>query len=367
MNPLESKLSAELKALNSQGLLRQRRIHTETLLDFAGNDYLGLAASNSVNGSDIIPVGSGASPLVSGYCKQHQQLERALCDRTGHEAALLFCSGFSANQALITSLFNRGDRVLADKLVHASIIDGLRQSGADFRRFKHNDSVSAGTQADRQPPLALITESVFSMDGDCAPLSELKALCKQHDAWLIVDDAHGFGVPKGEQIDCDAKLADVQLVTFGKALGCQGAALLGSQLFVDYMVATCRHYIYSTALSPHAAATALAALRKTESRELASRLADNIRLFTHLAGQASLPLMASSTPIQPLLIGDNHEVLELAERLKDSGFLVGAIRPPTVPAGSARLRITLSAHHSDEQISMLVATLSRLINPLNRA
>ncbi|MCL1039694.1 8-amino-7-oxononanoate synthase [Shewanella submarina] len=368
MNPLESKLSAELEALKSRGLLRQRRIHCETLIDFAGNDYLGLAAVNAGGQSDNkTPVGSGASPLVSGYSTQHQELERALCQRTGHEAALLFCSGFSANQALMTSLFNAQDRVLADKLVHASIIDGLRQSGSDFRRFRHNDLASARTLAVKQSPLALITESVFSMDGDCAPLTELKALCDQHNAWLIVDDAHGFGVPKGAQADCNSKLADVQLVTFGKALGCQGAALLGSQLFVDYMVATCRHYIYSTSLSPQAAVTALTALKKTDEPQLGNKLADNIASFTRLAAELSLPLMASSTPIQPLLVGDNHRVLELAELLKQSGFLVGAIRPPTVPAGSARLRITLSAHHTDEQISALTATLSRLINPLNRA
>lgn len=357
-------MSAGLEALEKQGLLRQRNLHSQSLIDFAGNDYLGLANCDEIAQATVAALaqtacGSGASPLVNGYSAEHKALEQALCERTGHEAALLFCSGFSANQALIKTLFAEADTLLADRLIHASVIDGIKDSGARFRRFHHNDIANAESLMARLAPAAVITESVFSMDGDCAPLAELKSLTHKHNAWLIVDDAHGFATPKGGMADCDASLADVQLVTFGKALGCQGAALLGGQLFVDYMVANCRHYIYSTALSPLAAATALAALNLCASDARQQKLADNIALFKRLSQSAGIKALPSNTAIQPVLIGDNLKVLDFAARLKQSGFLVGAIRPPTVPVGSARLRITLSARHTQKEIEDLILALSQ--------
>ncbi|MCF1438835.1 MAG: 8-amino-7-oxononanoate synthase [Shewanella sp.] len=345
---LAQRLGDGLAVQRRAGLLRTRQIHTQALLDFAGNDYLGLASSAALKTLAAealaeVDCGSGASPLISGYSHAHQALEAQLCQRTGHEAALLFCSGFSANQALMKTLFTDTDTVLTDKLVHASIIDGLRDSGARLRRFLHNDAQSAAAMAQKYAVTALITESVFSMDGDSAPLAQLRQICDQQGAWLIVDDAHGFAIPREDGQTCDSHLADVQLVTFGKALGCQGAALLGSQLVVDYMVANCRHYIYSTALSPLAARLALSALSLVDTPLWQQQLQDNIRQFRALCHQAGLNLLPSSTPIQPLLVGDNDTVMALAGALRDRGILVGAIRPPTVPVGRARLRITLSA------------------------
>ncbi|MGI2261281.1 aminotransferase class I/II-fold pyridoxal phosphate-dependent enzyme [Shewanella sp. GXUN23E] len=365
---LAQRLGEGLAAQQQAGLLRTRQVQPQSLLDFAGNDYLGLASSQVLNtlaaeALTEVACGSGASPLVSGYCRTHQALEAKLCQRTGHEAALLFCSGFSANQALMKTLFSDADTVLADKLVHASIIDGLKDSGARLRRFLHNDAASAAAMAQKQSVTALITESVFSMDGDCAPLSQLRQLCDEQNAWLIVDDAHGFAIPRDDGGACDSQFADVQLVTFGKALGCQGAALLGSQLFVDYMVANCRHYIYSTALSPLAAQLALSALSLVDTPIRQQPLLDNIRLFRALCQQAGLSLLPSDTPIQPLLVGDNDTVMALAAALRQRGILVGAIRPPTVPVGSARLRITLSARHSRQDIEYLVSVLGELLPP----
>ncbi|MGS0729749.1 aminotransferase class I/II-fold pyridoxal phosphate-dependent enzyme, partial [Shewanella sp. 0m-11] len=210
--------------------------------------------------------------------------EQALCEATGHEAALLFCSGFSANNALMKTLFNETDLVLADKLIHASVIDGVQDSGAKLKRFSHNDIDSAKSHLERFSPSALLTESLFSMDGDIAPLAELSALCQQHNAWLIVDDAHGFGL-LGEnglgatRIANDIKI-DAQLVTFGKAMGGQGAAILGSQALIDFLVANARHYIYSTALSPAHAVAALAAINMIKQQpERRQKLNDNIACF----------------------------------------------------------------------------------------
>lgn len=372
-------------ALKQQGLLRQRiklvldpnqsnyfEVDALPYVNFSSNDYLGLATSNELTealyqGAKDYGVGSTASSLVVGYTQAHAKLEQALCDVTGHEAALLFCSGFSANNALMKTLFEANDLVVADKLIHASVIDGIQDSGAKLKRFSHNDVESAKSHFERFKPTALITESVFSMDGDIAPLVELSALCLQHGAWLIVDDAHGFGVIGEDgfgatRLNADIKI-DAQLVTFGKALGGQGAAILGSQALIDFLVANARHYIYSTALSPASAAAAYTALTVIEKQpELRAKLDENINYFRKQCQENNIELTGSTTAIQPIILGDSAKTMAVAKRLKEHGFWLGAIRPPTVPQGGARLRLTLNANHCQQDISALVNVLADILN-----
>lgn len=376
---LSDKIAKQQAELNDAGLLRRRQaltpIEGESVdfslngrhyLNFSSNDYLGLSQApqllDSLNsGARKYGVGSGSSPLVTGYSEAHARLERALCQVTGHEAGLLFCSGFSANSALMKTLFGHGDTVIADKLVHASIIDGITDSEAIFKRFLHNDIQSANRLIAKYSPQAVITESIFSMDGDMAPLEALSRSCKRDNTWLIVDDAHGFGIQAAlnNYVPASAELADVQVVTFGKALGCQGAAILGSQALIDFLVANARDYIYSTALSPANACVALAAVELAQSSDTrALTLADNIEYFKRACSQANIMLTESVTPIQPLIIGDVDKTVSVAQQLKESGIWVGAIRPPTVPKGSARLRITITALHTHDEIDRLVSALT---------
>jgi len=331
-------------------------------LNFSSNDYLGLSRSLKLieaqyRGAQIYGVGSGSSPLVTGYSQAHVDLEQGLCQATGHEAGIIFSSGFSANHALMTTLFASGERVLADKLVHASLIDGLIASQAKLSRFLHNDMASAETLLLKHAPLAVITESIFSMDGDSAPLHDLSRLCKAQGCWLIVDDAHGFGLHTDNAVN--ASVADIQVVTFGKALGCQGAAILGSQQLIDFLVANAREYIYSTALSPANATLALAAVERVQcDLKPLKKLNSNIAYFKKACELANIALSDSQGPIQPLIIGDVETTMSIARQLKQLGLWVGAIRPPTVPKGSARLRITLTALHSHQDIDKLVSGLT---------
>ena len=367
-HPLTERISNKLADLQAAGLLRQRHV-SETkphaMVDFSHNDYLGLAHEPALvqalyAGAQQYGVGSRASPLVSGYNQAHFALEQRLCELTGHQACMLFSSGFSANNALMKTLFSNKDTVLADKLVHASVIDGLKDSGSQIRRFLHNDVSSATRLIERNPHTAVVTESVFSMDGDIAPIAELSRLCQQHDCWLIVDDAHGFGVLPSSFVN--ANNVDIQVVTFGKALGGQGAAILASKNVIDYLVATSREYIYSTALSPANAQLALAAINwQQDHPQLLTQLTANIALFRQVALEHQLEITPSMTAIQPIMIGDNHRVLVIAEHLKQQGFLVGAIRSPTVPVGQARLRITLNAQHQASDICALVCAVAQLI------
>ncbi|MCH1930518.1 8-amino-7-oxononanoate synthase [Shewanella sp. A25] len=379
---LEAKIAARKQTLESQGLLRRRQLLSphplepksaqfvhqgQVMLNFSSNDYLGLSrepdlAQALYKSALKYGVGSGASPLVTGYSEAHFALEQKLCQQTGHEAALLLSSGFSANTALMKTLFDKADVVLADKLVHASIIDGLKESGAEFKRFLHNSLEGAERLFNTHSAAALITESVFSMDGDEAPIAALSKLCRAKGGWLIVDDAHGFGVQTRSTSVKDSTLIDVQIVTFGKALGCQGAAILGSQALIDFLVSNAREYIYSTALSPANAALALAAIEHIEKHsELVPKLHSNIRLFKRLCAEAGIKLLGSDTAIQPLVIGDAQQTMDIAMRLKTLGVWVGAIRPPTVPQGTARLRITISASHSEADIAHCVAALAQVL------
>lgn len=336
-------------------------------INFSSNDYLGLTQAPEMldvlcSSAQEYGVGSGSSPLVTGYSHAHQLLEEQLCQVTNHEAGLLFCSGFSANTTLMKTLFNTGDIVVADKWVHASIIDGLVDSKASLKRFLHNDLASAERLISKYTPQALVTESIFSMDGDMAPLEDLSRVCRENNTFFIVDDAHGFGIQSALPArvkPVDASIADIQVVTFGKALGCQGAAILGSQILIDFLVSNAREYIYSTALSPINASLALAAVKLTQASEVrAVKLAENIAYFKQSCLSAKICLSESMTPIQPLIIGDVDKTLAIAKKLKSLGVWVGAIRPPTVLKGSARLRITLTALHTHSDIDTLVHSLT---------
>ena len=342
-------------------------------LNFCSNDYLGLAAHPRVierfrRAATEYGVGSGASHLVCGHSAPHHALEEALAEFTGRERALLFSSGYMANTGILTSLLQRGDYVFEDRLNHASLLDGGLHSGARFQRFPHNDvaALQARLSAADGPRLVVV-DGVFSMDGDTAPLPALADLCRSQDAWLMVDDAHGFGVlgERGAGSTEEAGLAPdavpVLMATLGKALGTAGAFVAGSELLIEGLIQQSRNYIYTTALPPAVAAASLEALTLvSEEPWRRQHLAGLIGRFRRGAGQLELPLMPSASAIQPLLVGDAVRAVALSERLRASGFLIGAIRPPTVPAGTSRLRITLSAAHSESQVDQLLAQLATL-------
>ncbi|MCT6589918.1 8-amino-7-oxononanoate synthase [Pantoea dispersa] len=335
---------------------------------FSSNDYLGLSQHPAVmaawqQGVREAGVGAGASGHVTGYSRHHAQLEQQLASWLGYPRALLFISGFAANQAVIHLLAQKSDRIIADKLAHASLLDAASHSPATLRRFAHNQPASlAKLLATRaEGGTLVVTEGVFSMDGDSAPLAELAAETRRAGGWLLVDDAHGIGVT-GEQGrgSCWQQQVKPELlvVTFGKGFGVSGAALLCDDATADYVEQFSRHLIYSTAMPPAQCCALLAALAQIQQGDaLRARLQQNIARFR--AGAAQLPwqLMASDSAIQPLIVGENRAALALAQRLALAGCWVSAIRPPTVPPGTARLRITLTAAHHPEDIDALLEAL----------
>lgn len=336
--------------------------------NFSGNDYLGLSQHPALiaawrQGAEMFGVGSGASGHVSGYSGAHQSLENALAQWLGFDRALLFISGFAANQAVVAALMQQPDRILADRLSHASLLEAASHSPATLRRFAHNAPGALAALLDKPcDGLTLVfTEGVFSMDGDRAPLADIAGLAQSAQTLLMVDDAHGIGVLGHEgRGSCDVAgvRPDLLLVTFGKAFGLSGAALLCSESMADYLLQTARHLIYSTAM-PAAQACALDAALTVirEGDDLRARLARNIARFRAGASQLSLTLADSQTAIQPLIVGENGAALTLAEKLRERGCWATAIRPPTVPAGTARLRLTLSAAHQDDDIDALLEAL----------
>jgi len=383
MGPLADRLSAGLAQRRSNDLYR-RRLTLESAqgpvvllggrqyLNFCSNDYLGLAAHPRVieafcGAATRFGVGSGASHLVCGHSSLHHQLEDALAELTGRSRALLFSSGYMANLGVLTSLLQRGDHVFEDRLNHASLLDGGLHSGARFQRFAHGDVSALERKLVRVDGIKLVVvDGVFSMDGDTAPLEQLAATCSRHDACLMVDDAHGFGVMGQDgagstaAAGLDAEAVPVLMATLGKALGTAGAFVAGSELLIETLIQQARSYIYTTALPPAVAAATLESLKllREESwrRDHLGQLIDRFRAGSK---QLDLPLMPSASAIQPLQVGDAGKALALSERLKAKGFLIGAIRPPTVPAGTSRLRITLSAGHSDEQVDRLLDQLGQ--------
>ncbi len=348
----------------------------QPLRNFCSNDYLGLArhpelAAAAARAAAEFGSGSGASHLVCGHSSEHHALEEELAAFLGRERALLFSTGYMANLGVISALTARGEVILADRLNHASLVDGARLSAAQLQRYAHNDAKAATQLFNAHPNASLLTtDGVFSMDGDVAPLVTLAALCRERECWLMVDDAHGIGVlgstGGGSVQVADLSADDVPLLigTLGKAFGSFGAFVAGDAHLIEYVMQHARSYIYTTALPPPVAAASRAALRLVQTepwrRERLTALVSRFR-----AGAAQLvsehrgvALLNSVTPIQPLLIGAEQRALQLSARLRAHGFWVSAIRPPTVPALTSRLRITLSATHRECDVDDLLAALA---------
>ncbi len=368
----------------ASGLIRSRRIlqspqspHVvidgKSYLSFCSNDYLGLASHPQLilalqQGARQHGVGAGAAHLVSGHTQAHHHLETALGVFVNKPAALLFSTGYMANLGIVQALVGKGDMVLADKLNHASLNDAMLLSRAKVHRYRHKDMKQLAQLLEQggSRRKLIVTDAVFSMDGDLAPLKELVALCDQHDAWLLVDDAHGFGV-LGEQGRGSLSYVGISsprivyMATLGKAAGVFGAFVAAEQVVIDTLINLAHSYVYTTALPPALAGTVLASLQLVEQGD--ALRAHLYRLIGQLRGGSHdlrWPLMSSTTAIQPLLIGDNHAALDLSSALRARGIWVAPIRPPTVPQGTARLRITLSAAHTVTDVTRLIEALHEL-------
>ncbi len=350
------------------------KINGQHYLTFCSNDYLGLANHPQLiesfkNAANEMGVGSGSAHLVNGHTQIHENLELALAEFTGREAAILFSTGYMANLGVIGALLDKQDAVFEDKWNHASLLDAGLLSGARFQRYLHNDLSNLQARLERSTARRklIVTDAVFSMDGDCADLRGLSELAKQHDAWLMVDDAHGFGVlgETGaglcEKNNLNQNDAQILMGTLGKGFGTAGAFVAGSKELIEYLTNFARPYIYTTAMPAAIAAATLTSLEIVKSEpQRREHLQKLISLFRVGATALGLNLMASDTPIQPILIGEADEAIKITELLKQQGILVTAIRPPTVPQGTARLRVTLSAAHSEQQVLQLLDALKSI-------
>jgi 8-amino-7-oxononanoate synthase len=387
MEPLAGSLEAGLSAIVASGRLRTRRevqsrasggvrasIDGSELLAFCSNDYLGLADHPRVVEAFVAAarewgVGSGASHLVSGHCREHQLLEQELAAFTRRPRALLFSTGYMANLAVVTTLAGKGDRVIEDRLNHASLLDAGLASGARFQRFRHADVGALRSRLSRAGTgrTLVVTDGVFSMDGDVAPLRELADACRAGNAWLFVDDAHGLGVlgdsGRGSLEAAGLGIADVPILmgTLGKALGTFGAFVAGSEELIETLLQRARTYIYTTALPPAVAAATRAALRVLQEEPWRrERVLGHVARFRREAVALGLPLLASGTPIQPVILGSEGAAMGASDSLRKQGLWVPAIRPPTVPAGGSRLRVTFSAAHSENDVDRLLDGLAAL-------
>ncbi len=383
-------LRVRLDALSQQHLIRQRSqvqsscgaeltVNGRALLAFCSNDYLGLAGDPRIaqalaEGASRYGAGSGASHLISGHSQAHALLEQALADFMSPQLvqgrALYLSSGYMANLAVITALADKQSEIFSEALNHASLIDGARLSRAKISVYPHRDlealeKLLASSTAHNK---LVVTDSVFSMDGDIAPLPELLALCERHGAWLIVDDAHGFGV-LGEQGRGALEhfgLRSPQIVLIGtlsKAAGVAGAFVAAHETVIEWLVQRARPYIYSTASPPalaHALLASLQIIAGDEGRQRRQRLAARIAQWRQGLQLSRWQRLDSSTAIQPVIIGDNEETMAVGQALRERGFWVGSVRPPTVPKGTSRLRVTLSAAHSEAQLGELITTMAEV-------
>ena len=378
-------LEALQKALDQReadGLLRQRRLldspqaeyiqaNNQQYLSFCSNDYLGLANHPTLiatmqEATGKAGVGSGASNLITGHHRYHDTLEKQLAAFVNMPAALVFSTGYMANIGVLGALAGREDAIFADKLNHACLNDGSYYSLAEFHRFPHNDvdmleKLLRESHAKRK---IIAVDAVFSMDGDLAPLKQYLALCEQYDAYLYVDDAHGFGVlgQHGQGSLNHLKLKSpriIMMATLGKAAGVAGAFVAGEQVVIDYLIQTAKSYVYSTPAPPALSATLSASVKLIEQGDaLRSQLQHAIATLKRHLTLVKWQLMPSKTSVQPLLVGSNHDALKLSEYLQAKGILVPAIRPPTVPKNTARLRISLSAAHSETDVIKLAQTIN---------
>ncbi|PQJ84354.1 8-amino-7-oxononanoate synthase [Aliivibrio sifiae] len=353
-----------------QGNQSRLVVDGQSYINFSGNDYLGLAGSQELTqawqqGLVLYGSGSGASPLVTGYSKPHADLESQLAEWLGFDCALLFNSGFSANQAVLFSLLEKGDTLLQDKLNHASLMEAGMLSPASMKRFKHNDVFHLTkllTTSDDSPSL-VVTEGVFSMDGDLSPLAEIAKITSANNTWLMVDDAHGCGVLGSNGRGCSdfyQVTPDILVVTFGKGFGLSGAAVLCNAECGDYFAQFARHHVYSTAMPPaqaHALSHALSMIQQQEWRR--EKLTELSQQFESELGSFS-GAVKTETPIKPIIIGDADKAMEISAALKNQGLWTTAIRPPTIPSGTARLRVTLSANHTQQDIKQLTQAITEL-------
>lgn len=393
-------LTSDLNQRREQNLFRQNQIahspqgplmsfshqdggQEKEFLTFCSNDYLGLANDPEIikafqTAANDYGVGSGAAHLVNGHSYYHQKLEEKIAQWTGRESALLFSTGYMANLGIIASLLNKEDGVFEDKWNHASLLDGGLLSGARFQRYLHNDmenlqSRLAKSSARRK---LIVTDGVFSMDGDTAPLKAISELAKDYDAWTMVDDAHGLGVlgKTGAGLCEQENLSqnDVQILmgTLGKGVGTAGAFVAGSKELIEYLTNFARPYIYTTAMPAAIAAATIKSIEIIEqAQDKREHLQSLIKQFRNGAEQLGLQLMCSPTntsnvesAIQPVIIGEADEALTISNQLKEQGLMVTAIRPPTVPAGTSRLRVTLSAAHSAQQVNQLLDALDKAMS-----
>lgn len=339
-------------------------------LNFSSNDYLGLAQHPAViqayqQTAAEYGVGSGGSPLVTGNQRPHQMLCDELCDWLDVEQVLLLTSGFAANQMILKTLLGKRDLLVQDKLNHASLMDAGMSSDALMRGFLHNDSRALTKQLHRTEGdnRLVVTEGVFSMDGDQAPLAEIASICQEHDSWLMVDDAHGIGVLGNQgRGSCDQWQVKPQILmaTFGKAFGVGGAMVGGHHELIEFFTNFGREYIYSTAMPAAQAAAIQAALKLIKRSEQQQQLQENIQLFKRLMRCSNWRLMPSDTAIQPILIGSSTDALEVSRQLALQGIWVSAIRPPTVPPGQARLRVTITAAHRVDDLQRLAEALGQI-------
>ncbi|MDY6892055.1 MAG: 8-amino-7-oxononanoate synthase [Pseudomonadota bacterium] len=377
-----NQLAAALETRRRDDLYRQRRIlesaqgaqvsvDGKRYLAFCSNDYLGLANHPEViaalkQGADRYGVGGGASHLVNGHSRAHHALEEELAHFTGRERVLLFSTGYMANIGAVNALIDKRDAVFQDRLNHASLLDAGLLSGARFQRYRHNDPAGLRQRMGRSQARRklVVTDGVFSMDGDIANLPELSRVTREQGGWLLVDDAHGFGVlgARGggcvEQFGLSDQEVPVLIGTLGKAFGTSGAFVAGSELLIETLIQFARTYIYTTSMSPALAQATRASLKLLQSESWRrEKLARLIARFRSGCEQLGYTLLDSPTPIQPILIGDAGEAMRISAALEAQGIFISAIRPPTVPAGSSRLRVTLSAAHSEAQVDRLLAAL----------
>ena len=349
------------------------QINGEDILTFCSNDYLGLANHPKVlkafkQAADKYGVGSGAAHLINGHSIEHQKLEEALAEFTGRDRALLFSTGYMANLGVVNALMERADMIFSDRLNHASLIDAGLLSNAKMKRYGHNNISALQKLYDKNSAenTMILSDGVFSMDGDIAPVKQLAGIAKQQKAWLMIDDAHGFGTLGAtgagllEQENLDQQDVPILMATLGKAIGTAGAFIAGSHDLIEYLIQTARTYTYTTAMPPAIAAATRASLNIVENeRERREKLNQHIQQFKKGASELGIELMPSDTAIQPIMVGSTKKTIKLSKQLQKKGILVTAIRPPTVPEGTARLRVTFSAAHTAEDIAILLTALEK--------
>ena len=352
----------------------QMKINGKEMLTFCSNDYLGLANHPDVikafkQAADKYGVGSGSAHLINGHSIEHQKLEEELAEFTGRERVLLFSTGYMANMGVVNALTERGDTIFSDRLNHASLIDASILSKAKLQRYAHNDMEALNRRYAKikSENTLILSDGVFSMDGDTALVDQLSTVAEKNKAWLMIDDAHGFGVlgKKGagllEQQNLSQQQVPILMATLGKALGTAGAFVSGSHDLIEYLMQTARTYIYTTAMPPAIAAATRASLKLVQEEPWRREKLDSLILqFKKGADELGIELMPSDTPIQPIVMGESKKALLVSNKLKQEGLLVTAIRPPTVAKGTARLRVTFSASHNESDIKLLLETFARV-------